>query len=297
MADGLVLTRRLSERGVHETAQRAAWGATAGVVTQYVGYEEWAEPGFVRREMARYGVALILGFGDTVEVFDGEVGSPVRTLGAFVVGNQSRSSVTGVGGHQLGVQVELSPAGALGLFGDVEALNDAVVPLDEALGRRGARLTERLAEAADWAARLHLLDEALGDDASTTALSPAVDWLRRALCAAAGRARIEPLLDATGWSRRHVTAQFKRQLGISPKAYAASSPLRARGFPAHDGGRGTDAGRRRHRVGVLRPVAPHPGLRGARRDHAGRLRGRPGAGAGGQVCPRRGGVALRIVEA
>ena len=114
MADGLVLTRRLSERGVHETAQRAGSGAATGVVTHYVGYEEWVETGFVRREMARYGVALILGFGDTMEVFDGEVGSPVRTLGAFVVGNQSRSSVTGVGGHQLGVQVELSPAGALG---------------------------------------------------------------------------------------------------------------------------------------------------------------------------------------
>ncbi|MGA2473762.1 MAG: hypothetical protein ABSG39_09740 [Acidimicrobiales bacterium] len=58
----------------------------------------------------------------------------MQTLGAFVVGNQSRSSMTGVGGHQLGVQVELTPAGALALFGTVENLNDAVVPLDEALG-------------------------------------------------------------------------------------------------------------------------------------------------------------------
>ena len=120
MADGLVLTRRVSERGVHETAQRAGGASGAAVVRHYVGYEEWPESGFLRREVARHGVALILGFGDAMEVFDGEVGSPVRTLGAFVVGNQSRSSVTGVGGHQLGVQVELTPAGALALFGDVE---------------------------------------------------------------------------------------------------------------------------------------------------------------------------------
>ncbi len=45
MADGLVLTRRESERGVHETAQRAGGGAGAGVVRHYVGYEEWAELG------------------------------------------------------------------------------------------------------------------------------------------------------------------------------------------------------------------------------------------------------------
>ena len=50
--------------------------------------------------------------------------------------------------------------------------------------------------------------------------SPAVDWLRRELCATAGRARVEPLLDATGWSRRHVTSQFGVNYGISPKAYA-----------------------------------------------------------------------------
>ena len=134
MADGLVLTRRVSERGVHETAQRAGGAGASVVVRHYVGYEEWPESGFLRREVARHGVALILGFGDAMDVFEDEAGSAVRTLGAFVVGNQSRSSMTGVGGHQLGVQVELTPAGALALFGTVEDLNDAVVPLDEALG-------------------------------------------------------------------------------------------------------------------------------------------------------------------
>ena len=219
MADAFVLTRRLSERGIHETAQRAGSGAGAGVVRQYVGYEEWAQPGFLRREMARYGVSLILAFGDTMEVFEGEVGSSVRTLQAFVVGNQSRWSVTGVGGHQFGVQVDLTPAGALALFGDVEPLYDAVVPVNVALGRQGVRLTERLAETPGWAARLRLLDEALGGDA-TPALAPEVEWLRRQLCASAGQARVEPLMDETGWSRRHVTARFRRQLGVSPKAYA-----------------------------------------------------------------------------
>ena len=92
----------------------------------------------------------IIGNGDTMvlpdapaTVFEGEADSPVRTLGAFVVGNQARSSLTGVRGHQLGAQVELTPAGALALFGDVADLNDAVIPLDEALGTRGTELLER----------------------------------------------------------------------------------------------------------------------------------------------------------
>jgi len=219
MADGVVLTRRVSERGVHETAQRAT-STPGAVVRHYVGYEEWPEPGFLRREMARLGVALILGFGDSMEVFEGEVGGPVRTLGAFVVGNQSHSSLTGIAGHQLGVQVDLTAVGARALFGDVGELNDAVVPLDEALGARGARLVERLAETPTWEARLGLLDEDLGGGVSVPALSPEVAWLRRRLVASNGQARVEPLMDETGWSRRHVTERFRHQLGLAPKAYA-----------------------------------------------------------------------------
>jgi AraC-like DNA-binding protein len=228
MADGLVLTRRESERGVHETAQRAGRAGgdcVTGVVRQYVGYEEWAGPRFRRREMARHGIALILGFGDTMEVFEGEADTPARPMSAFVVGSQSHSSVTGVGGHQLGVQVELTPGGALALFGDVRDLNDAVVPLEQAFdgggggSGAGARLVDRLAETTSWTERLELLDRAFGADRAV-ALSPEVDWLRRQLVASRGQARVEPLMDETGWSRRLVTERFRRQLGLAPKAYA-----------------------------------------------------------------------------
>jgi AraC-like DNA-binding protein len=224
MTEGLVLTRQETARGVHETAQRAGSPSCDAVVRGYIGYEEWPESGFVRREVARRGVALILGFGDPLDVYDGEVaGAPAsgtRTLGAFVVGNQLGSSLTGVGGHQLGVQVELTPAGALALLGDVGQLNDSVVPLDEALGNGAARLVERLAETPSWAQRLDLLDAAFGRLEDVPVLTPEVVWLRGQLERSYGRARVEPLMDETGWSRRHVTERFRSQLGLSPKSYA-----------------------------------------------------------------------------
>ncbi|HEY1650691.1 MAG TPA: helix-turn-helix domain-containing protein [Acidimicrobiales bacterium] len=219
MADGLVLSRRLSERGVHDWAQRAVDPKSAAAVREYVGYEEWTVDGFLRREDARCGVALILAFGDGLDVHDGEVGPDPRRLQAFVVGNQSYSSVTGVTGHQLGVQVELTAAGALALLGDVEDYNDAVVPLDDALGRAGARLLAQLADAPSWESRLDLLDASFGA-CEVPALAPEVRWLRRQLVASRGQARVEPLMDETGWSRRHVTERFRRQLGVAPKAYA-----------------------------------------------------------------------------
>jgi AraC-like DNA-binding protein len=219
MVDGLVLTRRFSERGIHDFAQRAVDPQCAGAVRDYVGYEEWTHDGFLRREVARCGVAMILAFGDDLDVHDGEAGPDPRCLQAFVVGNQSYSSMTGVAGHQLGVQVELTSAGALGLLGDVTDYNDSVVPLEDALGRDGTRLVEQLADAPSWEARLDLLDTSFAG-CELPSLAPEVIWLRRQLVASQGQARVEPLLDETGWSRRHVTERFRRQLGISPKAYA-----------------------------------------------------------------------------
>jgi AraC-like DNA-binding protein len=219
MADGLVLTRRVSERGVHDWAQRAIALTSAGVVREYVGYEEWTGDGFLRREVARHGVALILGFGDHMDVHDGEVGPAPQRLRAFVVGNQSHPSLTGVTGHQLGVQVELTAAGALALLGDVEAYTDRVVPLDEALGRNGLQLVDQLAAASTWEARLDVLDSSFCVT-DVPMLAPEVVWLQAEIAASQGQARVEPLMDETGWSRRHVTQRFRRQLGITPKAYA-----------------------------------------------------------------------------
>jgi AraC-like DNA-binding protein len=232
MADGrLLVTHRVSQRGVHETAQRRGSGAAAALVRHYVGYEEWPESGFARREVARRGVALILGFGDPIDVYangDDTEDTP-RSLGAFVVGSQSGWSMTGIGGHQLGVQIELTPAGAVALFGDdVPRLSDAALPLDEVLGERGRLMVDRLAHSSTWADRLDLLDRELagagsGDRVSFDAiptLPPEVTWLRRQLEASRGRARVEPLMDETGWSRRHMTERFRAALGVSPKVYA-----------------------------------------------------------------------------
>lgn len=218
MSDELVVTRRVSERGVHDWAQRAVAPRSSAAVREYVGYEEWTGEGFLRREVARCGVALILAFGDDLDVHDGEVGPDPQRLTAFVVGNQSYASVTGVRGHQLGVQVELTPAGALALLGDVESYNNRVVPIDDAIGRRGAQLVAELGEAPSWEARLDVLD-ATFSEAEVPELSPEVAWLRRQIIGTQGRARVEPLMDETGWSRRYVTERFRRQLGITPKAF------------------------------------------------------------------------------
>jgi AraC-like DNA-binding protein len=221
MTTEVVLTHWRTGRCVHETAVSAAHGAASKAVRSYVGYEEWPASRMVRREVARCGIALILAFGETLDVHDGMEGR-VHSLRAFVVGNQSRATITELSGHQHGVQVELSPAAALALFGQVGELNNVVVPIEEALGQWGARLAEQLGEADTWKERFTLLDGAFGalELRGGDGISPEVSWLRRQLLACGGQARVQPLMDETGWSRRLVTERFRTQLGLPPKAYA-----------------------------------------------------------------------------
>jgi AraC-like DNA-binding protein len=189
----------------------------------YVGYEEWPSAPFSRRELARNGLALILGLGEPLEVSD-DFDGPARSLDAFAIGNQSHASLTRLGGHQRGVQVELTAVGALALFGRVGELNDSAISLDEVLGNWGRRLVEQLGQARTWEDCFGLLDRAFGarraDAGETCRLTPEVTWLKRQLAATGGRARVEPLMDETGWSRRVVTERFRQQVGVSPKSYA-----------------------------------------------------------------------------
>lgn len=221
MASTVVLTHWQTDHCVHETAVHAAKGAAGRAVRGYVGYEERPAGRVVRREVARCGIALILAFGDALYVDDGD-GRPARALGAFVVGNQSRPTYTELGGHQHGVQVELTAAAALALFGPVGVLNDAAVPIEAALGPWAVRLVDRLGATATWEERFGLLDDAFGslELGEEGGVSPEVAWLRRQLLSSGGRARVEPLMDETGWSRRVVTQRFRTQLGLSPKAYS-----------------------------------------------------------------------------
>jgi hypothetical protein len=176
MVAATVLTRRVSGRGVHDSAQRDPGPGASPMASHYVGYEEWLAAPFTRGELARCGVALILGFGDSV--CELEPSCPPRPLGAFVVGHQSGPSLTGIDGHQHGVQVELTPAGALALFGaGVAELTDAAVPIEQVLGARSSELVERLADAVSWDRRFDILDATLGRIEPTAALSAEVAWL------------------------------------------------------------------------------------------------------------------------
>lgn len=223
-AAGFVLNTWTTERGVHELAMRDARADATGLVRRYAGYREVAGH-LSRREVAGAGCSLILAWGDELEVrYEGA--SPIR-LGAFVLGNHTRPTTTVFAGLQHGVQVDLTPQGAMALLGQsLRELTDQVIPVGDVLGRPAVELVERLEASASWPDRFAILDDVVGARRSQATVDPAVLWLWQQLNASMGATRVDELIAETGWSRRHLTRKFEQQVGLSPKTIARLSRFR-----------------------------------------------------------------------
>ncbi|MEU4678178.1 AraC family transcriptional regulator [Micromonospora sp. NPDC023737] len=192
-------------------------------VERYVGYRERAELPLVRRETAGAFVVLILGWGAPLDVIDPR--SRQRSaygVNSFVAGTFDRWCRTETVGVGEGAQVLLAPLTARRILGLplVELANRAadvaVLP-----GSWLDRLRQRLAETPAWSQRFALLDEVFTARLAASApADPRVAWAWRRLDASGGRVGIGLLADEVGWSRRHLAARFRHEVGLSPKTTA-----------------------------------------------------------------------------
>jgi AraC-like DNA-binding protein len=186
--------------------------ALRGVVRRYCGYRERTAP-LARREVANAEAVLIVSFGPRIAV-DG------RTYTSFAAGVSDAAVLTRHDGTQDGVQIDLDPLAAGRLLGvPMRELANAVVALEDLLGPAAARLAERLQDAPSWPARFALLDAALTMRlAAAPAPPPAVAHAYARLAAA--DLTVASLAQELGCSRRHLSAQFCRHVGLPPKRLA-----------------------------------------------------------------------------
>jgi AraC-like DNA-binding protein len=163
-------------------------------------------------EMPFAGVPVIVCFGVPYRL-DGE------RFETFVAGMTDRPVATEFTGAAGGVQIDLTPLGARRILGiPMEELTRQVVAVEELLGRE---LVERLRDAPGWRERFALLDAALLRRIdSGPAPAPEVAWSYARLAAADGRVAAGTLAEEVGWSRRHLAARWRRDVGMGPKAVA-----------------------------------------------------------------------------
>jgi AraC-like DNA-binding protein len=213
----LSIVRHDSPLGRWEMARRDAEPRLRGHVLGYTGYLEVTPRPLRRREVPGADITLIISLGPTIDVFDSAHRGGRFT--SFVTGLWDGPALTEHGGFQHGIEVNLTPLGAHRLLGlPMHHLANAVVGLDDVLGPESDRVAERLYETPDWAARFDLLDAALlARLVAARPASPGVAWAWGRLLATHGAVPVATLTRELGWSRRHLGAQFREQIGLPPK--------------------------------------------------------------------------------
>jgi AraC-like DNA-binding protein len=236
-ATAVTVSRHHSELGWWEMASRDPHPLLAGQVLGYTGYVERTNEPLRRLEAPFAGVVLILSFGKTLRVVDGLGADQSRV--SFVGGLSDAPTYTEHGGDQHGIQINLTPLAARALLAvPMDELTNRVVELDDVVGREADQLLERLHDVGSWEQQFSLLDAVLAHRlAEAEPPQPAVRHAWSRLVESRGAAEIRELSREVGWSRRHLAARFREEIGLTPKTYARVLRFeRAASLLAHDDG-------------------------------------------------------------
>lgn len=125
--------------------------------------------------------------------------------------------------------VAFHSAGAWPWLGDAQSgFSERVIALADALGDGVLALRERLLDEPDLATRFTLVEDWLIARLSPHRVAhPAVRWAVAQIEASAGQATVATLARETGYTRKHLTHLFLREVGLSPKALARVHRFRA----------------------------------------------------------------------
>ena len=190
--------------------------------TEIIGH--WhGKVGYRSRALPRGAVTLIIDVGQRqqVDFYAADGSTNLSVPPAFITGSHTASYVSEMPADEPAMAVHFRPGGAYPFFGiPLSDLENAHIGLDQAWGRAGVELHERLIGAPTMATRFGILQNFL--------LSRPWSSARRHPGVAAALAAIEhnpsvriaDIRDLVGVSTKRLIALFRAEVGLSPKAYA-----------------------------------------------------------------------------
>jgi len=194
----------------------------------------------IHRGLPSTGLTFVLPVGEPLEV--GWAGDPASRAARWstVSGLHTHPAEIHHDGHQTGIQLDLTTAGARALLGVPAAdLSREIVELGD-VAPLLASLPERLADAGSWAARQRIVErELVAALARHEAPEPRAE-VGRALARLTRGATVQEVADDVGYSRRHLSSVVRAECGVTPKEYqriARFSGSRARLAGAAGSGR------------------------------------------------------------
>jgi AraC-like DNA-binding protein len=151
-------------------------------------------------------------------------GEPVEKFNTLVGGLHSTAVHIGDSPNKAGIQLSLTPAGARALLrvppGELGSL---VIHLEDLLGTPARVLSERIRSENTWEERFDAVENyflrAWRDEPAPEPRAE-LSWAWRRLCETSGGVGVQTLATEVGWSRRHLSEQFRAEFGLAPKVAA-----------------------------------------------------------------------------
>lgn len=190
------------------------------LVAGYTGYRiEGARPGVHRGLPSRH-LTFIVTLAGTVNLATmPDPAQPPASFTTLVGGLHAAPALICHDGHQHGIQLDLTPLGARVLLGQPAGeLVSTVVELRTLMGPVAGELVERLRSASTWTDRFREQGAVLIRIArQRDGPGPELRWAWQRLTASHSRVAVATLASEVGWSRRHLSARFQHEFGLTPK--------------------------------------------------------------------------------
>jgi AraC-like DNA-binding protein len=195
-------------------------------VERYVGYDHVLEQPGVHHGLPGPELTMVIALEEPLDM--GWLGDDRarRRLWASASGLHTAPAAIRYSRRQTGIQLDLAPTAARALAGVPAAeLAGHVIDLADLIGRVAGRLLEDVAEARSWPERFAALDShlralAAARDDPLGRVRPEVAFAWARLRRSGGRLPVTALADEAGWSRRHLSEQFRAEYGLAPKQAA-----------------------------------------------------------------------------
>jgi AraC-like DNA-binding protein len=219
----LKVTEHLSGLGQWRVAQRSADPRLQAYVRGYLASEGYIPSALQERHLPSLEVAIVLNFASPHRTLDTSESKRVTEYrSAWVVGLQSHHQLSEAVGARDFMIIRFTPIGAhLFLNTPMDLLTDRRVELEEIEGPLARLLTTRVKESRGWEARFDSVELLLGQRLESARRPPSAlihSWQR--LLDNASGIDLARLSSESGWSRRHLIAQFHRHVGMAPKMIA-----------------------------------------------------------------------------
>ncbi len=203
-----------------QIVRRAPSLRLAGMISGITGYRELTPGDWRQREAASLVVPLIISFGSPFLIALDRDPAGCDRQPSFAAGLHPGPVHIRSDGRAECVQIDFTPLGALRFFGGAMAeITSRMVDFADILGADGLSLRDRLGELADWQDRFDLVEAfLLARDRHRPSAGVGHAYAR--LARSAGAERVSAVADSVGWSRKHLAARFRAELGVGPKTIA-----------------------------------------------------------------------------